>query len=60
MLTTSVDYMRPGYNQGVFSGVLGMYSFDQRMASAVDNSGTKGWLVAILELGAWVSRALGP
>ena len=30
-----------------------MYSFDQRMASAVNNSGTKGWLVAILELGAW-------
>lgn len=24
------------------------------MASAVDNSGTKGWLVSILELGAWV------
>lgn len=23
------------------------------MASAVDNAGTKGWLVAILELGAW-------
>ncbi|KAI0091226.1 general substrate transporter [Irpex rosettiformis] len=43
-----------GYNQGVFSGVLGMYSFGQRMASAVDNSGTKGWLVSILELGAWV------
>jgi len=42
-----------GYNQGVFSGVLGMRSFDQRMSSAVDNPGTKGWLVAILELGAW-------
>ncbi|KAF7424189.1 hypothetical protein PC9H_009492 [Pleurotus ostreatus] len=38
---------------GVFSGVLGMASFDERMASAVDQSGTKGWLVAILELGAW-------
>ncbi|KAF9490369.1 general substrate transporter [Pleurotus eryngii] len=38
---------------GVFSGVLGMASFDERMASAVDNTGTKGWLVAILELGAW-------
>jgi hypothetical protein len=24
------------------------------MASAVDNSDTKGWLVAILELGAWL------
>ncbi|EIW86994.1 general substrate transporter [Coniophora puteana RWD-64-598 SS2] len=42
-----------GYNQGVFSGVLGMNSFDTRMASAVDNPGLKGWLVAILELGAW-------
>ncbi|QRV81978.1 Sugar (and other) transporter [Ceratobasidium sp. AG-Ba] len=42
-----------GYNQGVFSSVLGMYSFDQRMASAVSDPGTKGWLVAILELGAW-------
>jgi len=42
-----------GYNQGVFSGVLGMYSFDARMGSAVTNSNTKGWLVAILELGAW-------
>ncbi|KAH9939500.1 general substrate transporter [Amylocystis lapponica] len=42
-----------GYNQGVFSGVLDMYTFDQRMASAVNNSGTKGWLVSILELGAW-------
>ncbi|KAF8599333.1 general substrate transporter [Ceratobasidium sp. AG-I] len=43
-----------GYNQGVFSSVLGMYSFKQRMASAVNDAGTKGWLVAILELGAWV------
>ncbi|KAG6908544.1 hypothetical protein DXG01_004177 [Tephrocybe rancida] len=42
-----------GYNQGVFSGVLAMHSFEQRMASAVGHSGTKGWLVAILELGAW-------
>ncbi|KAK0500345.1 general substrate transporter [Armillaria luteobubalina] len=42
-----------GYNQGVFSGVLGMYTFDQRMHSAVSDPGKKGWLVAILELGAW-------
>lgn len=42
-----------GYNQGVFSGVLGMYTFDQRMRSAVSDPGKKGWLVAILELGAW-------
>lgn len=31
-----------------------MYSFDHRMASAVGDPGTKGWLVSILELGAWV------
>lgn len=37
---------------------ISMYSFDQRMMSAVDNSGTKGWLVAILELGAWVGVLL--
>ncbi|KZT55151.1 general substrate transporter [Calocera cornea HHB12733] len=42
-----------GYNQGVFSSVLTMYTFDQRMASAVNDPGTKGWLVSILELGAW-------
>ncbi|KAF9468048.1 general substrate transporter [Collybia nuda] len=42
-----------GYNQGVFSGVLAMRSFDDRMADAVGDPGKKGWLVAILELGAW-------
>jgi len=31
-----------------------MNSFDTRMGTAVSNSGKKGWLVAILELGAWV------
>ncbi|OBZ72373.1 Metacaspase-1 [Grifola frondosa] len=35
-------------------GVLNMYTFDQRMTTAVTNSSTKGWLVAILELGAWL------
>ncbi|EIW84370.1 general substrate transporter [Coniophora puteana RWD-64-598 SS2] len=49
----SIGGLLYGYNQGVFSGVLDMYTFDQRMASAVDNPGLKGWLVAILELGAW-------
>ena len=29
--------------------VLRMYSFKERMASAVNDSGKKGWLVAILE-----------
>ncbi|ELU44344.1 sugar transporter [Rhizoctonia solani AG-1 IA] len=33
--------------------VLDMYSFNARMASVTNDSGTKGWLVAILELGAW-------
>lgn len=30
-----------------------MHSFDQRMGDAVSNTGKKGWLVSILELGAW-------
>ncbi|KAF8968160.1 general substrate transporter [Flammula alnicola] len=38
---------------GVFSGVLAMNSFDTRMGTAVSNTGKKGWLVSILELGAW-------
>jgi len=31
-----------------------MKSFENRFADTVDDSGKKGWLVAILELGAWV------
>ncbi|KAF8825155.1 hypothetical protein HHX47_DHR7000327 [Lentinula edodes] len=42
-----------GYNQGVFSGVLGMHDFDSRMASVVNDPTKKGWFVSILELGAW-------
>ncbi|PLB45113.1 sugar transporter [Aspergillus steynii IBT 23096] len=42
-----------GYNQGVFSGVLVMYSFEEHMGEAVTNETKKGWLTAILELGAW-------
>lgn len=30
-----------------------MTTFDNRMGNAVSNTNTKGWLVAILELGAW-------
>ncbi|KAF9814440.1 hypothetical protein IEO21_05104 [Rhodonia placenta] len=30
-----------------------MYNFDQRMGDAVTNTDTKGWLVSVLELGAW-------
>lgn len=32
---------------------VSMTSFDHRMASAVNDPGKQGWLVAILELGAW-------
>jgi len=42
-----------GYNQGVFSGVLGMNNFLQRMGKDASDPNLKGWLVAILELGAW-------
>ncbi|KAH7099832.1 general substrate transporter [Auriculariales sp. MPI-PUGE-AT-0066] len=54
-----------GYNQGVFSSVLGMHSFNVRMAEVVNDSGLKGkvirWFVAVLELGAWVGvLASGP
>ncbi|KAL2007902.1 hypothetical protein VTN00DRAFT_7884 [Thermoascus crustaceus] len=43
-----------GYNQGVFSGVLAMHSFGVHMGEAVTDPTRKGWLTAILELGAWV------
>ena len=43
-----------GNVQGVFSGVLTMHSFESRMGNAVSDPGTRGWLVAILELGAWL------
>jgi len=42
-----------GYNQGVFSGVLNMNNFIKQMGDDATDSGKKGWLVAILELGAW-------
>ncbi|KAF1830945.1 general substrate transporter [Decorospora gaudefroyi] len=49
-----------GYNQGVFSGVLVMTSFKEHMGDYIEdqeklewNSSKQGWLVAILELGAW-------
>ncbi|KAL1668313.1 general substrate transporter [Schizophyllum commune] len=50
-----------GYNQGVFSSVLQMTSFKNRMGDDATDSGKKGWLVAILELGAWFGVLLtGP
>lgn len=42
-----------GYNQGVFSGVLNMRNFDDRMGKAVSDTNLEGWLVSVLELGAW-------
>lgn len=35
------------------TSIVRMHSFDARMGDAVSNTGKKGWLVAILELGAW-------
>jgi MFS family permease len=51
-----------GYNQGVFSGVLTMPSFQSHMGDydstlAADQS-RKGWLTSILELGAWIGTLL--
>lgn len=43
-----------GYNQGMFSGVLTMYSFNVHMGEYTTNQTKKGWLTSILELGAWV------
>lgn len=42
-----------GYNQGVFSGILTMYSFNSHMGDYTTDQTKKGWLTSILELGAW-------
>ncbi|KAK4227332.1 quinate permease [Podospora fimiseda] len=62
-----------GYNQGMFSGVLAMPSFQKRMSFHLNNCQAirkkdmgeyttdqtkKGWLTAILELGAWIGTLL--
>ncbi|KAH6615805.1 general substrate transporter [Chaetomium sp. MPI-SDFR-AT-0129] len=47
-----------GYNQGMFSGVLAMPSFNHHMGDYTDNQTKKGWLTAILELGAWLGTLL--
>ncbi|KAI1089234.1 general substrate transporter [Rostrohypoxylon terebratum] len=52
-----------GYNQGMFSGVLVMPAFKAHMGEydPFDDSADqtkKGWLTAILELGAWVGTLL--
>jgi hypothetical protein len=43
-----------GYNQGVFGGVLVMNAFGKHMGDYTENSSKMGWLVSILELGAWL------
>jgi sugar porter (SP) family MFS transporter len=52
-----------GYNQGMFSGMLSMPSFQQHMGDydPLDPNADqtkKGWLTSILELGAWVGTLL--
>jgi sugar porter (SP) family MFS transporter len=52
-----------GYNQGMFSGVLAMPSFKEHMGdyNPFDDNASqtkKGWLTAILELGAWIGTLL--
>ncbi|KAI0599104.1 putative hexose transport-related protein [Biscogniauxia sp. FL1348] len=52
-----------GYNQGMFSGLLDMPSFKSHMGEydPFDDSADqtkKGWLTAILELGAWIGTLL--
>ncbi|RSH89617.1 hypothetical protein EHS25_002168 [Saitozyma podzolica] len=50
-----------GYNQGVFGSVQVMASFNARYQSTLDDSTAKGFLTAILELGAFVgSLFAGP
>ncbi|KAI0126290.1 general substrate transporter [Xylariales sp. AK1849] len=52
-----------GYNQGMFSGVLAMPAFKTHMGAYdpvndADDQTKKGWLTAILELGAWIGTLL--
>ncbi|KAK4187488.1 putative quinate permease [Podospora australis] len=47
-----------GYNQGMFSGVLAMPSFGRHMGEYITDQTKKGWLTAILELGAWIGTLL--
>ncbi|CAG9947113.1 unnamed protein product [Clonostachys rosea f. rosea IK726] len=42
-----------GYNQGMFSGILAMPSFGKHTDGYIEKPSLKGWLTAILELGAW-------
>lgn len=43
-----------GYQQGVLGEVLIMSSFAREFPSIVNDSGRKGWLTSVLQLGGWV------
>ncbi|KAJ4371000.1 hypothetical protein N0V86_008694 [Didymella sp. IMI 355093] len=47
-----------GYNQGMFSGILAMPSFARQTDGYINNATQKGWLTAILELGAWFGAVM--
>ncbi|KAF1925236.1 quinate permease [Didymella exigua CBS 183.55] len=47
-----------GYNQGMFSGILAMPAFGKQTDGYIDNPTQKGWLTAILELGAWFGAVM--
>ncbi|KAI1800339.1 general substrate transporter [Daldinia bambusicola] len=52
-----------GYNQGMFSGLLAMPAFKSHMGEYdpfddSEDQTKKGWLTAILELGAWIGTLL--
>ncbi|RYP24322.1 hypothetical protein DL765_000586 [Monosporascus sp. GIB2] len=47
-----------GYNQGMFSGILAMPAFQAHMGDYTSNETLRGWLTAILELGAWLGTLL--
>lgn len=46
-----------GYEQGVLSQALAMTSFGNRFPE-VHNSGKKGWMTSILQLGGWLGALL--
>ncbi|KFA78275.1 hypothetical protein S40288_02619, partial [Stachybotrys chartarum IBT 40288] len=47
-----------GYNQGMFSGILAMPAFGRHMEGYIDDPTLRGWMTAILELGAWFGALL--
>jgi MFS family permease len=62
-LFAAIGALLYGYNQGVFGGILAMPSFKVHMGEydPLDENADqtkKGWLTAILELGAWLGALL--